>query len=764
MQLFAIGFIAGVVVLVNQAELPNPHYAWVLLPVLVLFFVRPRFRLMWGLMAGFCWALLQSFQQLYPAFPQNLEGEDLTIEVKIAGVPELNAQRLRFIAMPLDVSSEGFVAPLPKKLRLAWYKAPITLKSGERWRLQVRLKRPHGFQNPGGFDYERWLFTQGIGATGYVRDSDKNQRIASAGISIDGVRERISQRIKQYLKGQNTGLLQALSLGLRTDIDPADWSVLIATGTNHLLAISGLHIGLVAGFGYWLVFWLWRFSPALCVWLPAQRAAALLSLIPALMYAALAGFSVPTQRALIMLAVIALGIVWSRSVTKTTLLAIALLAVLIFDSLAVLSAGFWLSFVAVAVIFAGLWGRSQQSGKIRQLVWVQLWLSLALLPLTFWFFGQGSLVSPLANLFAVPFVGLIIVPLTLTGIVMLYFYSPIGIGLLSLVNTGLDWLLGALNYLASTKGALVYQSIPSLWILALVLLAAGMMLIPKGVPAKWLAVVWLLPAFLIKTPAPEHGAFRVSFLDVGQGLSVVVRTQKHSLVYDTGARFSPTFSAVESAILPFLREQGIGHIDTLVVSHSDSDHSGGVALLRESMPIEKTLSSFELPVPHQRCQAGQNWEWDGVSFSLLHPTASLSDIKNDQSCVLLIENQQGRVLLTGDISWRSEQVLIERLGSDLASTVLQVPHHGSLTSSSESFIKYVKPRYAVFNVGYRNRFGFPKYEVEQRYQKIGTRLLRTDNEGTVTFEFSAESKKVSMNTARSKQYFWQKLSKTKFEQ
>ncbi len=756
MQLFAIGFVVGVVALVTQADLPNLYYSWMLLPVLLLFFIRPRFRLIWGLMAGFCWALLQSYQQLYPVFPQQLEGEDLVVEVEVANVPEVDTRRVRFIAVPLEIQSDRLTTELPKKLRLAWYKPLVTPRSGERWRLKVRLKRPHGFQNSGRFDYERWLFTQGIGATGYVRDSNENQRIVPAEFSIDSVREQVGQRIKRHFKDQNTGLLQALSLGLRTDIDPADWDVLIATGTNHLLAISGLHIGLVAGFGYWLVIWLWRLSPPLCDWLPAQRAAALLSLLPALMYATLAGFSVPTQRALIMLSIIALGIAWSRSVSKTTLLAIALLAVLIFDSLAVLSAGFWLSFCAVAVIFLGLWGRSQQSGRLRQLVWVQLWLSLALLPLTFWFFGQGSLVSPLANLLAVPFVGIIIVPLTLAGIAMLFLYTPVGIGMLSLANTGLDWLLAALSYLATQNGALVYQSIPSFWILALLLLAAGVLLTPRGLPGKWLVIFWLLPMFLIKTPTPEFGQFRVSFLDVGQGLSVVVQTQKHSMVYDTGARFSPSFSAAKAVILPFLRGQGIGRIDTLVLSHSDSDHSGGAELLRESISIEKTLSSFTIPTPHQRCYAGQSWEWDGVYFRVLHPTASLSSKENDQSCVLSIENDQGRVLLTGDISWRSEQALVERLGTELVSTVLQVPHHGSLTSSSEEFIQCVKPQYAVFNVGYRNRFGFPKQEVVERYRQLGTTLLRTDQEGAVNFEFTTESNKISVNTARSKPHFWQK--------
>ncbi|RUM95005.1 MAG: DNA internalization-related competence protein ComEC/Rec2, partial [Thiothrix sp.] len=348
------------------------------------------------------------------------------------------------------------------------------------------------------------------------------------------------------------------------------------------------------------------------------------------------------------------------------------------------------------------------------------------------------------------------------GIGMLYLYPPVGVGLLSLANTGLGWLLDALSYLAMPSNALVYQSITSFWILLLLLLVAAILLAPKGLPGRWLAAFWLLPLFLTKNPVPALGGFRVSFLDVGQGLSVVVQTQKHSLVYDTGAKFSSSFSAAKAVILPFLREQGIGHIDTLVLSHSDSDHAGGAALLRESMPIEKTLSSFELSTPFQQCRAGQHWEWEGVHFRILHPTDALSEIENDQSCVLSIENNQGRVLLTGDISWRSEQALIGRLGSELVSTVLQVPHHGSLTSSAEEFIDSVKPQYAVFNVGYRNRFGFPKHEVVERYRYVGATILRTDREGAVHFEFIAGAKKVSMSTTRLKQHFWQNLSESNF--
>jgi len=750
----ALGFIIGIITLLARPELPSILFIWALPPTLLLLFFWPRLRLLWSVIAGLCWALLQSYQQLQPVFPPELEGQDIVIEAKVVGIPEVNSHRVRFIAKP--VITDGSNIRLPRKLRLAWYKAPVRPKSGERWRLQVRLKRPHGFQNPGGFDYERWLFTQGIGATGYVRNSHDNQRIAMAGSSIDSLRERISALIRHNAIGHNTGLLQAISLGIRSEIDPAHWDTLVATGTNHLVAISGLHIGLVAGFGYGVFFWLWRLSPKLCVWMPAQRAAALLSLIPALMYAALAGFSVPTQRALIMLLLIALGIIGSRPVTRNTVLAIALLAVLVFDSLAVLSPGFWLSFSAVAVIFLGHWGSSRSSGRIWQLLRVQWWLSLALLPLTFWFFGQGSLVSPLANFFAVPIVGLLVVPLTLIGIVMLYVYQPAGAALLFLADTCLDGILSALKYLATLHHALAYQNISSLWILLLLLLAAGMVFMPRGLPGKWLAIFWLIPVFLIKPSTPEYGGFKVSFLDVGQGLSVIVQTQKHTLVYDTGARFSSRFSAAKAVILPYLRQQGVEHIDTLVLSHSDNDHSGGAVLLRDAISVNKTLSSFPLEVMHQRCLAGQVWEWEGIYFRMLHPADLLPGSDNDQSCVLSIENSYHRVLLTGDISRKAEGVLLKSANESLSATVLQVPHHGSLTSSSEPFIHQVKPQFVVFNVGYRNRFGFPKASIVKRYQQSGAQLLRTDEDGAVIFEFMEGDKNVSLTKARTKMFLWQR--------
>lgn len=746
MRTVTAGLLLGIIFALYLPLQPPILVGWLSVGFLALILILPKGRLLWAFLGGAGWALVQVNLMASSVLPAELEGEDLNLTLRIVSVPDQYPNKLRFLAEPLalqTISSNSTspqntdtMAPvLPQKIRLSWYRNFPQLRPGDIWNLTVRLKRPHGFANRGGFDYEKWLFTQRIGATGYVRSSETNQRLVEGRLSTNLLRYRLLHQIEDFFQQDGaSGLLPALLLGIRSSISVADWDTLIQTGTNHLVAISGLHIGLVAGLSYWLWSAVWRWFPRLCLWLPARKAGVIAALIPAAGYAALAGFSVPTQRALVMLTVVAIGVLANRPFRPLSILAAALMIVLLLDSFAVLSPGFWLSFAAVAAILLMI---RREEAAWRQGIRIQMLLSFALLPLTLWLFGQGSLIAPLANLIAVPVVAVIAVPLGLIGIVLVGFQIHIGWWLLTMTETALSLLLTLLRWLAELPYAYWQYTLPSFWVLAAALVAIGLLMMPKRFPGKWLAAIWLLPMFVVRPGQPEQGSFHATFLDVGQGLSVVVQTASHTLLFDTGARFSARFNSVESVVLPFLRAQGIEKIDTLILSHSDNDHAGGQALLRRKIPVNQVLASFEPSQPQahwNECTAGHSWVWDGVEFSILHPSAGWQGEENERSCVLAVGDDSNRLLLTGDIGRKAERWLLKLDSAKLAARVLQVPHHGSRTSSTAGFIEAVNPDYAVFPVGYRNRFGFPKPDIVDRYHRHGVLTLRTDHAGAISYQ------------------------------
>jgi len=524
----------------------------------------------------------------------------------------------------------------------------------------------------------------------------------------------------------------------------ADWDVLLRTGTNHLMSISGLHVTMVASLGYALVHLLWRRIPFLTLGCPARRAAALAGLVTACGYALLAGFAVPTQRTLYMLAVIAFALWQGRAVAVSLVLSWALFVVVLIDPWAVLAPGFWLSFGAVALLVYAGNARLEQPHWLEEAARAQWAVTLGLAPMLLVLFQQASVISPLANAWAIPLVSLVVTPLTLAGAVL-----PVD-ALLWMAHEAIAYCMAALAWMAGFAQAVWQQPAPPAWSLPLAMLGVAWLLLPRGFPLRWLGLLTLLPLILLKPEPLAQASLRLIVLDVGQGTAVVARTARHVLLYDTGPRFSADADSGSRIILPYLRGEGLDALDGMVISHDDNDHAGGARSVLTGLAPVWMLSG--LPPGHalqalypgmRPCRAGQQWQWDGVRFEMLYPgeddAGNLREADNNRSCVLKITTPHGSVLLPGDIESSAERRLLERLPDQLPADVLIVPHHGSLTSSTPDFVSAVNPRHAVFTAGYRNRFRHPRPQVMQRYQSQGSALLRSDRDGALLFEFSGNA-------------------------
>lgn len=764
-----LAFLAGILLVQQMAALPSLAWAWLLLPLALVAWRWPRIGLpMLFLLAGFLWVTLRAGSLLADRLPTALEGVDLRVEGRIADLPVASERGLRF-AFDIERAWQGDQpVVVPRTVQLSIYGATPTLRVGDVWTFTVRLKRPHGFQNPGGFDYEAHLFQLRVRATGYVREHEPHRLIAPLGTLADGMlpgyrlnrfRQALSTRIQTLLPDNTFApMITAFANGDDDAIPDDQWQVLTRTGTGHLIAISGMNIGLVAGLVFFLVRWLWSFPGVTVLLVPAPLVAAGAALLAALGYTALAGFAIPTQRALVMLAVALGGVFLRRRTSPSVLLAAALLAVLLVDPLAVIAPGFWLSFAAVAVILYALSGADAKGWKERLVAWGRLQWAIAagLLPLLLFLFQQVSLSGPLANLVAIPVVEMAVIPATLLGVAGSFFLpDSVAAWPFLLAAKAMAMLWPLLELLARVEGSQWIQHNPSLWTLGAALVGVLLVLAPRGVPARWLGLVWLLPMFLVRPSLPAPGEARVTLLDVGQGLSVVVQTAGHTLVYDTGARLSARFDAGRAVVVPFLRHAGVTRVDTLIVSHGDNDHIGGSASLLATMPVTRVLSSVpERLANAEGCRNGQTWEWDRVRFVILHPEPDSRLAGNNRSCVLRVESRFGKVLLPGDIAAKAERDLMLRAEGQLHADILVVPHHGSKTSSTETFLDTVRPRVALLPVGYRNRYHHPHPMVVARYRERGIALEDSATAGAITAEIGNQGLQLSRYRETQRRY-WQ---------
>ncbi|MCA1674306.1 MAG: DNA internalization-related competence protein ComEC/Rec2 [Actinobacteria bacterium] len=482
--------------------------------------------------------------------------------------------------------------------------------------------------------------------------------------------------------------------------------------------------------------WLWSLPARTVLYLAAPRVGAVTGLLMAWGYAALAGFAVPAVRSLVMIAVVMIGLWSHRSWWLIDLLAAALWVVLLLDPLAVLAPGMWLSFGAVAILLYAMAGRVSVRGLWWRFGRVHCVMGLGLMPLLFFLFGQDPVLGPLANALAVPWVTFVVVPLVLLGTALLWVSEPVATVFLYGAVEALTWIWIYLEGLSDLDFATWHRPRPTPAVAASAIIGTLLLLAPRGVPGRLTGLIWLLPLFLQESARPPPGELWFTVLDVGQGLSAVAETHRHVLVYDTGPRFSERLDAGRAALVPFLRERGIGNIDVLVLSHGDNDHLGGLESLLAEVSVGRILSSVPQSIPHRRtvpCEAGQHWKWEGVSFTVLHPEAGATGPDNERSCVVRVSTGARAVLIPGDIEHGAEARLVRRLGSALHAEILVAPHHGSKTSSTPDFVAAVSPRYVVFPAGYRNRWGFPAPEVREQYAKRGAEMLSTAEAGAIRF-------------------------------
>lgn len=781
MRMAIIGFASGTLLLQAQAALPAVWLLWcmslVVPPLACVYHARrhvlpqPWRVLLLGALAvsaGFAWAAWRAEWRLADALPEQWQSRDIELRGVISGLPQKMNDGWRF-----EFDVEHASAPVPGRVQLSWYARgarqsdetgdPPLLRPGERWQLSVRLKRPHGFSNPHGFDFEAWLLMRNLRATGYVRSSADNirlaERVPGVMLTVHRWRDAVRARFGEMLGDRPfAGILIALAVGDQRAIPAEQWDVFRRTGVAHLVSISGLHISLVSLLFGGFAAWLWRRSPGLLLHLPVRRAAVLAGLSAAVGYAALAGLGLPTQRALLMLTVIALAMLSGREALGSRTLLIALATVLVLDPWAVLSAGFWLSFGAVAVIILVISGRRPALHPLGAAVLIQLAISFFTLPILVALFGGYPLVSPLANAIAIPLVSFAITPLVLLAIMLPW--RP----LLDLAHLLCEWMMWVLEWLAAHPLALWDQAAPPAWSIVAALAGAIWLLLPRGTPGRVLALLAILPMLLWAPSRPAPGEFQATLLDAGHGLAVHVATASHDLFYDSGPRYGQFSDAGERVLVPYLRASGVARLDRLVITHDDIDHTGGALSVLAAVPTSALMANLGVDHPLQHagagkvlgCAAGESWTWDGVRFEVLHPDADEPATRrdNDMSCVLRIVAAGGALLLTGDIESAAEQRLLRRDPGAIASDAVVVPHHGSRSSSTAAFVRATGARDALFPVGNLNAFGHPHPLVENRWRDAGARIWRTDRDGAVRVESHADGLRITPQRASVRRYWY----------
>lgn len=743
-----LAFITGLLLFGLLPGLPSADWLFLWPVCLLLLWSRSMLALPAAGVAGGLYALAHASGILYPDFSATMTAESITISGRVISLPTASEAVTRFNFRIESIDPKDKKMPDQQALatlgdiRLSWYYAPADIRHGERWQLRVRLKPPHGFMNPGGFDYESWLFQQRIRATGYVREHADNRLLQPASASIHSVRAHLRDQLESVLPARQAAWITALAIGDRSGLGADDWQILRSTGTSHLMAISGLHVGLVAALLFFPFRALWSLIPRATHYISAQRLALSLALLGAAGYAALAGFALPTQRALAMLTVFGLCVFWRRDVSLGDVLLWALFIVLLLDPFAGLNAGFWLSFIAVAVIGWGMGGRRLQSGLWWRYGRVQYVVALGLAPLLLFWFQEYPLLGVLANIVAVPWVSLLVVPALLAGVVMALAELPLAELAFHFAATALGYLWNWLEWLVQSGLALMARPAPAPIFVFAGLFGALLLLLPRAVPGRWLGILWILPLLWPLSTRPPPGSFNFTLLDVGQGLAAVVETREYVLVYDTGARFSDNFDAGTAVLIPYLRQQGIREVGTLVISHADNDHVGGAPALLDHFAAAEILTSDKsilADYPGRRlCQDGQRWVRDGVVFEVLHPGDRDWTDRNNASCVLKISAGGHALLLPGDIERSAEWDLLKRHVIPLRADVLVAPHHGSRSSSQNEFVAAVQPDIVLFASGYRNRYGFPDDDIIARYQQQGSLLLNTAETGAIQIHFSPE--------------------------
>ena len=740
----AFALLAGVTGGLLLPALPAPGWlAGVLLSGLALLLRGGGWRLAGVLLFGIGFAGLHADHVLRAQLPAVLERRALEIQGRIAELPTHEPRRTRFEFVVDDAPSQPD-ALRGKRIRLGWFdediQARARLQAGSRWSFPVELRAPMGLRNPGASDGEKHALAGRIAATGHVMEPVLARRLAPPG-GIAAWRERMSGRIAAAVPSESSRYVRALALGDTRALDETDWSRLRAAGLTHLIAISGFHVGLVAGFFAMLAAAVWWLFPRLCRWLPRPFAAGLGAIVGACLYAALTGFAVPTLRTAVMIAALVAARCLRRRQRLADTLALGCIVLLLLDPLAVLGAGFWLSFAGVAWL---LWCLPADQGPRRWamlhgFVAAQAVATLGLLPLTVLLFGQASFAGPVANLAAVPWWSLVVVPLALLGVLAETLHAGFGQWAWQAAAWCFDLLWPALVRIADSPLAMAWLPEPRWHAWPLAMLSAFWLLLPRGLPGKPLALLLWLPLLCPPRDLPAHGEAELTVIDVGQGLSVLVRTANHSLLYDMGPATPDGFDAGARAVVPALHALGMRRLDAAMISHGDNDHAGGWNTVSRAFPVAALLAPEGSPVPGiVPCRAGQSWQWDGVRIRVLHPSAWFPYLGNEASCVLRIETAHGNALLTGDIGHLVEAKLLREEPASVRNDVVLVPHHGSAGSSSEAFVAASGARLALVSSGAGNRFGHPRQDVVGRWCESGAEVVDTARGGATRIWMGAD--------------------------
>lgn len=739
-------------------QLPRVPPWWMMaaaLPVAFAVWLRQRGagRLVAAFVFGAALCGLHAAHALSVQLPATMERGDFAISGRVVGLPVHEPQRTAFV-FRVDDADAVSAALRGRLLRLSWYDdrragpdaRRATLGAGSRWAFTVRLRAPHGLRNPGWFDSEKRAMASRLAAVGYVRDKEPVEFI-SDGAGVDAWRDAVAVRIDAAVVSEASRFVRALAIGDTRGLGDLDWEALRATGLTHLVAISGFHVGMVAGFFALLAASVWWCLPWLGRVVPRPQAAALVALGGGAVYAAVAGWELPTVRTVLMIAVVVVARMTRRNLRVADALAYAAAAVVLVDPMAVASAGFWLSFAGVAWLVWCL-PDARALSKLRALLAAQWVATIGLLPLTVVLFGQASLAGPVANLVAIPWWSLVVVPLALAGTGLEALHPGAGEWGWRAAAWAFDLSWPLFERLAASGMSLWWLPEPHWLALPLALLGAFWMLLPRGVPGRGLAVLLWLPLLWPDRQLPRQGEAEVVVLDVGQGLAVLVRTARHAVLYDTGPALPEAYDAGERVVVPALQALGVRRLDAIVVSHGDADHAGGFGAVqrRFAAPVVFTPQWDRLPGASP-CLAGSRWEMDGVRFRFLHPDMHFPPFRNPSSCVLRVETAHGAALLPGDIDAVVERLLVRRDPQAFAADVVVAAHHGSRTSSDPAFARASGAQVVVMSAGHGSRFGHPHAEVVARWNDAGAAVGTTAGGGATRLRLQAGGLAVTQQRA-----------------
>lgn len=684
---------------------------------------------------GYVWTLITLTYIFIPTLPTSLENHTLILKGRVSTFPVHNPFGTHFIMSIESLNTLKGVAVI-KRGAIQVHAKTGQFVLGNTYQCTAMVQPQHGLSNPGSLNFQYTILAQGVRWQGHLLQCQLVE-------THFNVREKIRERLLSVMNASSGthafAWLNALIVGDRSRIPISDWAVLENTGTNHLLAIGGLHLGIIAGLSAGLTAWCWRRSTRLMLFMDVMRASAIMAWLASAGYAILSGFSIATLRAFLMMSVLTFSLFFKYRLSVWQCFATTLIMVLCFNPLMVLSSAFWFSFITIALIILSISARPYLSVFSR--FWrVQYYLMLGLLPLSLYFFQTAPLLSVIINVIAIPWFGIMVLPACLFGVILLYVQPLMAHACLFFAEKCLSLLWFLLSLCSQQTIFIYHHAIPNAMILVLTTLGVLLLISPRGTTGRCLGVVLILPLLLtLKTPL-KSGEIKLSVLDVGQGLSVVVETAHHVLVYDAGGHLTSNDDKGQEIVSPFLRYEGIKRIDTLMISHGDNDHAGGADSVLNHFPTqmlftsapEKFLAYHPLP-----CHAGLSFDWDAVHFRVLSPPVKTNMTGNNASCVLMITNAYHRILLPGDIEAPAEADLLSS-GEDVRADILVAPHHGSATSSTKRFIDAVAPRYVIYSAGYHNHYGLPAKAIQQRYARLGVTALNTIDQGAIQFKVNKQ--------------------------